>query len=209
MNSWPDEYKGLARGYDLLTRRPLASLRRGMALLCRRRKFRLVLDLGCGTGAQLAKLRELGISAVGLDASPAMLRTAQHALHLETPSSAPPLVRGTLPLPFADDSFDAAILSLVVHESPAGSLPLLLEALRVARRLVILDWRMPERNLDLPGQLIAHAIERLAGKDHYRRFRRFAAGGWLRGALADAGALILHEQPCAMGLMTLVLAGRP
>lgn len=203
-----DDYARAAPCYDFLTMRALASARRRVAALCSKKGFARVLDLGCGTGAQCVVLQQKGIRAVGLDASPAMLGVARHNLLGNGPAFSPALVHGALPLPFADHSFDAVILSLVLHESAAGGAALLREALRVAPYAVILDWRMPERNLDLPGLAVMHMIERLAGREHYRHFRRYTAGGWMRGLLPDAGAEALYEKPCASRFLTLMLATR-
>jgi SAM-dependent methyltransferase len=60
------------------------------------------LDVGCGTGVATAAVAELGWSAVGFDLSKDMLELAR-ARSLE-------LVRGsTDALPFADETFDAAV----------------------------------------------------------------------------------------------------
>ena len=203
-----DDYARAASYYDFLTRRALASARRRVTALCRKKGFTRVLDLGCGTGAQYAVLRQKGIRTVGLDASSAMIRTARRSLSEKNPAFSPALVHGALPLPFAGHSFDAVILSLILHESEAGGAALLREALRVAPYAVILDWRMPERNLDLPGLAVMHMIERLAGREHYRHFCRYTAGGWLRGLLPDADAEALYEEPCAARFLALMVAAR-
>ena len=207
VTSSSDDYARVAPCYDLLTRRLLASSRGRVAALCREKGFTRVLDLGCGTGAQCAVLRHKGVHVVGLDASPAMLRVARSSLHRADSVASPALVHSSLPLPFADRSFDAVILSLVLHESASGAVALMQEALRVAPHALVLEWRMPERNLDLPSLAVMHLIERIAGREHYRHFRQFTARGWLRGLLLDAGAETLYEEPCASRFLTLVLAG--
>lgn len=117
------------------------------------------------------------------------------------------LVRGGMPLPFASRSFDAAILSLVLHESDEEPEILLREALRVAPVCFVLEWRMPERNLDLPGHALTHAIERLAGKRHYARYRAFVRGGGLHGAAFRAKARVVHEEALMGGTMVLAELG--
>jgi SAM-dependent methyltransferase len=60
------------------------------------------LDVGCGTGVATTAVAELGWSAVGIDLSEDMLETAR-GRGLE-------VVRGSADaLPFADDTFDAAV----------------------------------------------------------------------------------------------------
>ena len=191
-----DEYADTAPHYDALTARFLISSRRRIATLCQEKGWSRILDIGCGTGQQLSVLQAAGIQAFGVDASPAMLAVAKR--HLSTP-----LTRASLPLPFPDASFDAAILSLVAHETGAGSETILREALRLAPRVLILEWRMPERIRDYLLQPIVHGIERIAGKEHYRRFRTFGAQGWLRGLVHRADARLIHEEPRLSGMMSL------
>lgn len=174
-----------------------------MAAICAERGWHRVLDFGCGTGEQTAILREAGVMAAGMDISPAMLSVAV----TKHPALCGGLVRANLPAPFCDASFDAVILSLVLHESREDGVMILREALRLAPRALILEWRMPERNLDYPGQIITHCVERLAGKKHYRRFRAFARAGWLRGLAYAGGVPLAEEHIVAGGLFTLAIAG--
>lgn len=196
-----DDYARIAAWYDPVTARLLRPLRRRIRDICVEEGWERILDYGCGTGEQLAMLRDAGLNAHGLDNSPSMLGIAARR-----PGERLSLVRGSFPAPLEDDGFDAVILSLVLHESVSGPTALLRDALRLAPRALILEWRMPERNLDYPGQLITHAIERLAGKEHYRRFRKFAASGWLRGAAYECGARLVREEAAAGGVLVLALA---
>jgi SAM-dependent methyltransferase len=195
-----DDYARIARWYDRAAR-PLRPFRRRIAALCAENGWRAILDYGCGAGEQIALLRQSGAAVTGLDLSPSMLAVARGRF-----PDKPGLVRGTFPAPFADGSFDAVLLSLVLHETAAGAGNMLRDALRLAPRALVLEWRMPERNLDYPGQIVAHCIERLAGREHYRRFRRFAAAGWLRGTARREGIGLRWETREAGGLLTLALA---
>lgn len=199
--SGPDKYAGIARWYDLTASRALCSVHERMAALCVERGFGRVLDAGCGTGRLAALLHAKGIRVTGLDASPAML--ARAARDAAFPAGVP-LILGGMPFPFASRSFDAAILSLVLHESEEEPEALLADALRVAPVCIVLEWRMPERNLDYLMQPLVHAIERIAGKGHYARFRHFAVGGYLHGAALRGGARVISEE--ALKCASLVLA---
>jgi ubiquinone/menaquinone biosynthesis C-methylase UbiE len=73
---------------------------------------RRVLDIGCGTGAVLGVLtRAYGVTGVGLDASPKMIEAARR----EAPDVSELHVGYSEDLPFADASFDAALMRFVVH----------------------------------------------------------------------------------------------
>jgi len=90
-----------------------------------------VLEVGCGTGHFARWLGELGLTAVGVDLSAAMLAEAQALDSI-------PLVRGNAyRLPFADGAFDlvALVTTLEFLEQPEEALA---EALRVARCGVVL-----------------------------------------------------------------------
>jgi SAM-dependent methyltransferase len=73
-----------------------------------------VLDVGCGTGRYTTKVQaRLGRPMVGMDLSAGMLERAREKVMAGADLR---LVRGDAhDLPFLDDSFDAAMLILVVH----------------------------------------------------------------------------------------------
>lgn len=195
-----DRYATIAGWYDLATARLLEDVRLRLVRLCRGAGFSRVLDIGCGTGALTRKLLDAGMRVTGIDGSPSMLRLAAERL-----PEAAPLVMGGLPLPFPDGAFDASVLALVLHESDDDPCRILMEALRVAPYCVVLELRMPERNLDLPAHGAVHMVERLAGKEHYARFRNFARLGFLRGVAALAGAAIVSEESLMAGGIVLAL----
>ncbi len=65
-----------------------------------------ILDVGCGNGRLLSLLRDIGISAVGLDASPTMLKAA----------SGPRVFGDARMLPFPQDTFGgSAALYMLYH----------------------------------------------------------------------------------------------
>jgi SAM-dependent methyltransferase len=83
------------------------------------------LDLGCGTGVALPELIRLGWIAVGVDISEKMLgRARAHGAELHRASAES--------LPFADESFDAAV-SLWLHTDVDDFPAILHEAVRVLR----------------------------------------------------------------------------
>ncbi|MGE4157746.1 MAG: class I SAM-dependent methyltransferase [Planctomycetota bacterium] len=83
-----------------------------------------VLEVGCGTGANLRDLRKLGWSVTGVDLAPEALA---HCRDL-------PVLRanGLKPLPFKDGAFDAVVM-LDVLEHLEDVAPLIAETRRVLR----------------------------------------------------------------------------
>jgi ubiquinone/menaquinone biosynthesis C-methylase UbiE len=195
-----DPYKSLARWYDTMTAWALKDARSRLVDICRRNKWRKILDIGCGTGMQIELLHRAGIRCCGLDASSSMLAVARKRL----PPTIP-LILGRLPLPFSEGFFDAGILSLILHETDNEPEELLRDALRTAPVCVVLEWREPEGIADLPGQIFTHAAERMAGKRHYLRFRSYTQRGWLRGLAARVERTFVSEESVCGGLLTLVV----
>ena len=127
------DYGQIAHTYDLA--RPLVDTRLGFwldlfASAGRLRPGRWVLDLGCGTGRfSLPIARHLGCRVMGLDRSPEMLAQAG----TKDPSREVAWVRGDASrLPCRDGSFDAALLSHLLHhvDEPAA-------VLRECRRVLV------------------------------------------------------------------------
>ena len=78
-------------------------------------RHRRLLDLGCGTGFQLAQLRDRGFSGVGLDGSDRMLWHARR-----TQADAPLCRADVTRLPFAAASFDTVLCVEVLRYLPSA-----------------------------------------------------------------------------------------
>lgn len=122
-------------------RRPLGdSARRRLASVLVR-FGRSVLDVGCGPGAMSIHLmpHRSRVSWIGMDVTAKMLAAAQvHHPHV-------PLTRGDVgTLPFLDKSRDVVLLRHVLEHLPAWLMQnALTEAIRVARRAVVVDFYVP------------------------------------------------------------------
>lgn len=165
-----------ARFYDPLFERVLGGLRAKVVRVVAPRSGMRVLDVGCGTGAQLAIFQEAGCEVYGIDLSHPMLRIARRKFaNLSNADAAR--------LPFSDQAFDLALTSLFFHQLDASGRSLALEeARRVVRkdgRLLIVDFRIePVRSIK--GKLIKFvisAVEFLAGWEHYSNSRDFLSRG--------------------------------
>jgi SAM-dependent methyltransferase len=175
-----------------------------------------VLDVGCGPGTVLGQLtRAFGVAGVGLDASPKMIEAARR----ETPDVDELYVGRAEELPFADASFDAVLMRLVVHHvDRPRAFGEILRVLRSGGRLVITTsdpdgfdafWMSPyfpsyleiERKRFPSGEALRRELEaagfrsiRLAPFVLARRFSRAEALEKLRGRAYSTFALMSDEE---------------
>jgi ubiquinone/menaquinone biosynthesis C-methylase UbiE len=158
--------------YDLFVRAPFLVRARQQALdaanLCAGEHILLV---GVGTGADLHLLPR-GVKAVGLDISPQMLARARAKLPIADRTIS--LMEGNAAhLPFDDDTFDAAVLTLVLSVVPDGA-ACFREVMRVIRpngRAIVFDKFLPEgRRASLRRRLL-NVLTGWFGTDVNRRFR--------------------------------------
>jgi demethylmenaquinone methyltransferase/2-methoxy-6-polyprenyl-1,4-benzoquinol methylase len=197
------EYRRFAGVYDLLLNPFLDRLRRRVVSLAHHAHAASVLDVACGTGRQCVLLHRAGIRAAGVDASPAMLAQAR----MKSPPQIPYHHLDATDLPFADQEFDAAVCSFVLHEqAPDERDATLAEARRAARRLILLDFAGPDA-ASRPGMLLASLPERLVGGDHYRHYRAFMDQGGLEGLLERHGLAAARRSAHFLGGVALVLTG--
>jgi ubiquinone/menaquinone biosynthesis C-methylase UbiE len=190
-----DDYRRIAPWYDVLLGPFIRSLRPTGFRLFRPGRHTNVLEVGCGTGMQLALFRAQGCRVTGIDLSTAMLRVARARLD-----------RGTLVcrgdaarLPYPAETFDLVMATLVLHEmDPAVRSAVVEDMLRVIGhhgRLGIIDYH-PQPRPSLKGAVasgIIRGIERAAGRRHYTNFRHFRAAGGIPGLAARHG---LHIEGC-------------
>lgn len=218
-----DEYRNIAPVYDAVTRGFLRGPRQRLVETCAGLGARRVLDAGCGTGLLTRMLRERAELAVGLDRSAAMLTAGARgherqkaayggeARDCGAPDAASRLlfVQGDVARPpFAPKSFDALVYSLILHETTADAGALLEAGFALAPLALVLEWRMPERNLDFALTFWVPVIERLAGREHYRQFRAFMRAGGVRGLARRVGARILLERSLAGNSLVLAVLCR-
>ena len=107
-----DPYRRVAHWYDTLFQPMNAALLSiGLKLYPPAADMK-VLDVGCGTGAQLARYQKAGCEVYGIDPSPSMLTIAQKRLG----ENAELCLGSAVQMPFADNMFDLVTATLVLHE---------------------------------------------------------------------------------------------
>ena len=187
-----DAYRRIAPWYDRLLDPFIRSWRaRGLDLF-NPGKGAAVLEVGCGTGAQLAYYRAHGCRATGIDMSSAMLGVAHARL-----GDRLKVCRGDgARLPYPDGSFDLVLASLVLHEIDPGTRPAVLEDMaRVVRPeglIGIIDYHpLPKRTVKGWGaRLLMRGIERSAGRRHYANYRHFLTTGGIFPPVKRLGLIV-------------------
>lgn len=157
-----------------------------------------VLDVGCGTGHQLAKLRELGFDVAGIDASPEMLG---HARKLNPEADV--RLADVESIPFASGQFDYVLCVEVLRylRDPGPCLREMARVLKPGGTCFV--TALPLFNLN--GYWV---INRLAGILPTRRLVRlqqyFITSGGLRGSLEQSGFRQIEVHGVYIGAMNWI-----
>ncbi len=176
-----DDYRQIAKIYDLLFSAALRQLREDIRTFVFHKNYHRIVDICCGTGEQLRCLDRAGMKLCGLDSSLAMLEQARKTCSEETEFYLLDAEQDS----FAANSFDCAILSLALHEKhPAAARTIYRNCHRLLREhgaLIIADFNTPAPGL--PGSLIGRCfipfIEKCAGSDHYQSYSKWMKNGGL------------------------------
>jgi ubiquinone/menaquinone biosynthesis C-methylase UbiE len=200
-----DPYAKVADRYDRITGSPtLPFRRRGMAMLPPRDGI-AVLDMACGTGAQLALYARPGCTLAGVDLSPSMLEAARRKLG---PSADLRCEDGTA-TSFAAGSFDIVMAAFALHEMPAAARPRVIsEMRRVARpggSILLLDFH--NGPYPFPRGWLYKALvlwmEIGAGREHFHNYRDFMAHRCLDALVEGAGMTARHRFVSEVGVVAL------
>ena len=165
-----------------------------------------VLDVGSGTGELAFALREKrSCQVLGLDLSQRMIDFARErnpfgGVTFELKDAATGLHE------LAEGSFDAAVLSQLLHEVPGYMQSALLRSVtRVAGMTLLLDYASP---LPVWGPgAVPRLIEGTVGRDHHANFRSFVASGGLVGLVdrAGLGAQVVERHTYNAGTGQLIM----
>ena len=164
-----------------------------------------ILDVGCGTGLLLERLRlEVpDVRLVGVDPVPEMLTIARRRLPM--PATADLREAAAERLPFADRSFDAVVSASVFHyvRRPETALAEMRRVLRPGGRLVLTDWSGDFLTCRLIGVYL-----RLRRRALHRIYRRQELRRLLAGVGFKSVDIELYRAGWCWG-MWLARAGQP
>jgi ubiquinone/menaquinone biosynthesis C-methylase UbiE len=175
--------------YSMIVDRVMLGIRRYVLEFCGMELGDRVLDVCCGTGAQILLYGRKGVISWGIDSDSRMIEFAERCkarlglenTHFQRASA--------MDLPFKDASFDHASLSMGLHEKEASSRDRIIgEMRRVVKKngtLVFVDYRVPYPRGTYP--YIARVVEWIAGEEHFGLFRAFLRDGGLDALLRRHG----------------------
>ena len=164
-----------------------------------------VIDIACGTGAQVFELCGIASKVVGVDLSESMINHAQNSVKKRNIPNAEFFVCDATNLSiFETGSFDVAIMSLALHKfDPSLHSLVLNEMKRIAKRIIIVDYSVPlPKNYAGIGSRIA---EFLAGREHNFNFKQYYRLGGLNGILRANNLTIQKSLYFGKGAFQLVI----
>jgi ubiquinone/menaquinone biosynthesis C-methylase UbiE len=139
------------------------------------------LDICCGTGALVIHLAKMNLVACGIDMDPRVIRVAENKRAKLGLESASFQVANALKLPFEDNFFDYACISMTIHENPRSDRDVIIsEMKRVVKKeghLVFIDYKVPLPRI--PSSYTSKVVELVAGKEHNRCFKDYLQQGGL------------------------------
>jgi ubiquinone/menaquinone biosynthesis C-methylase UbiE len=194
-------------GYARLVDPLLRKLRKSVVEFAGFKAGQSVLDVCCGTGAQTFEYARQGLTATGLDIDPQMIRQALYYQARE-PELKPSLIVGdAAKMPFENGIFDAASISLALHEKNAalqdGIVREMKRVVKPGGKLVFLDFSVP-----LPRSPVGYGvkfIESSVGGEHHRDFLEYQGRGGLTPIIRSHRLCVERERGAVRGAVRLLL----
>lgn len=201
-----DPYGAVARCYGTFLDPIIIPWKRKALTLCPPRSGLVVLDVGCGTGAQLNLYRTYGCRVFGVEISAGMIAVARKKF--QGPLN---LCRGNAArMPYRDQAFELILLSMAIHEIlPDTRSAVLKEIKRVlidSGRILIIDYCAGR--IRSVGRLLKGAItliEMAAGQPHFDNYRNFMKTGGLPLLLKKHRLTIERQDTAGWGNIGLYL----
>ena len=167
-----------------------------------------ILDVCCGTGAQILECAQRGAMAVGIDNDPAMLKVAERNRMKQKLDNISFQLADATSLPFKDNYFDCVSISFGLHDKIRGVRNRVVsEMKRVVKQhgaLILADYQVPlPRNI---WAIAARSIEFLVNGSHYEGFKDYLGSGGLDGILRTQDLREQQRARVKSGLVVIVKA---
>lgn len=203
-----DFYRWIAPIYDPFVGTFLRHVRLAVLGIAASYGCRRILDIACGTGEQVRMLAEKGFEATGIDLSAAMLSRARAGAN----PRASYFLGNAENLPFNEGSFDCVHISLALHEmeyiSAIRVVENAMDILCAGGKLILFDYLDGQ---DLTSRMslgLLHAIERFAGRRHYKNFKNFVHLGGLHSFIGRFPLRVVSTRLYYGGATGLIVAER-
>ena len=163
-----------------------------------------VIDLACGTGAQVFEIAGVAKKAVGIDLSQSMIKKAGKIKLVTKSNNTEFFVGDIVELEmFGDNEFDVATMSLALHQFDSQIYKdVFSEMIRISGRIIITDYSVP-----LQAGFKGYAtkfVEFLAGREHYRNFREYCCLGGLEAILKNYSLKTISQRKMAFGIFQVL-----
>ena len=139
------------------------------------------LDVCCGTGALALHYAKMGIIAAGIDLDPRVIEVAENKRRKLGLGNVSFQTANALDLPFEDNFFDYASISMSLHENERAERDKMIsEMKRVVKEegtLVFIDYKVPLPRI--PSSYTSKVVELIAGREHNRYFKDYMEQGGL------------------------------
>jgi len=156
-----------------------------------------LLDVCCGTGDQAFHFAKEGIISYGIDLDPGMIRMAEKNKKKLGLGNVSFQVADARRLPFEDNFFDCASISLALHEKERGTRDQIVSEMKrvvkKGRNLIFIDFKVP-----LPKNIYScfiRTVEYFAGGNHYEHFKDYLGQAGLDKIL-EKNQLNVKERNC-------------
>jgi ubiquinone/menaquinone biosynthesis C-methylase UbiE len=167
-----------------------------------------VIDVCCGTGAQVLEYASRGIIATGIDNNPTMLKIATRNKMRQKAVNVSFQLADATKLPFPNGHFDYASISLGLHDkAKATRYKIISEMKRVVKQngtLILIDFQVT-----LPKNvwgMSVRVIEFLAGRSNYQSFKDYLANGGIEDILKNHGLRQERRASLKSGLLVAAKA---
>ena len=163
-----------------------------------------VIDIACGTGALAVAMAAHAGEVTGIDLSEDMIITANHVAQKKKIKNISFELKDAEDLScYHDNRFDVAVASMAMHQfDPEVAAKVLSEMKRIANRVIIADYNCPMN--PGPAAWLAWSIERAAGGDHYRNFRKYNQRGGFSRLAEETGLHIESTEVRGLGVFVIV-----
>ena len=191
--------------YHFILEAVLRGIKKAIAVEVLKHQPENVLDVCCGTGAQLKLISSRGIPGIGIDLDKTMIKFAARK---NPPASF--LVADALSMPFKEASFSLIIISFALHDKPEKTRLQIMEetkrTLQPGGHILILDFENPWNKHSRVGAILRTMIEILAGREHFRNGRDFLKRGGLTDFIRRHGFQAEHRRRFPLAGSVLISA---